>query len=85
MEQNPQAARTMASAARAQWLSELAAALDEAHRMTGLLGSCSAGSTDAIVLRTRILAVRAEVEALRRGRPAAFAPSRPGPGRAATM
>ena len=53
---------------RARWLDELAEALDEAHRLALLLGDRRSGSQEAVVLRVRIQAVRAEVDALRRGR-----------------
>lgn len=53
---------------RAHWLDELAEALDEAHRLALLLGERQPGSPEAVVLRVRIQALRAEVDALRRSR-----------------
>jgi hypothetical protein len=53
--------------ARALWLLDLAEALDEAERLTGALARSRPGSRDAILLRSRIKAARAEVEALRHG------------------
>lgn len=52
---------------RARWLAELAAALDEAHRLTLRLTEQGAETSEAILLRTQITAVRTAVEKLRRG------------------
>lgn len=54
------------AAARARWLAELAVALSEAHRLTSALVRRREGSSDAVDLRSRILAARSEVEALQR-------------------
>ena len=53
---------------RARWLAELAAALDEAHRLTLRLTEFGAATSEAVVLRVRIQAMMSEVESLRRGR-----------------
>lgn len=52
---------------RARWLTELAVALDEAHRLTLWLTEFGAGTQEAVVLRVRIQAMMTEVESLRRG------------------
>ena len=54
-------------AARALWLLDLAEALDEAERLTAALARWRSGSREAILLRSRIKAARAEVEALQPG------------------
>ena len=51
---------------RANWLSCLALALDEAQRLTTRLAAWQVHSHEAIVLRIRIVAVRAEIDAIRR-------------------
>ena len=51
---------------RAHWLNALAEALDEAYRLTAQLGAGRAESGESATLQVRIIAVRAEVEALRR-------------------
>lgn len=48
---------------RARWLGELAAALDEAARLAGLVGEEMGGAT----IRRHIAEVREEVERARRG------------------
>ena len=53
---------------RARWLAELAAALDEAHRLTMRLAGDDCDTGEAVTLHTHILALRAEVESLRRGK-----------------
>lgn len=52
------------AAARALWLAEVANALDEAQRLTTHLARWRSDSREAVLLRVRIMAVRAEVEAL---------------------
>ena len=52
---------------RARWLAELAAALDEAQRLSQRLAESRPGTGEAATLRTRIMALRSEVEGLRRG------------------
>ena len=52
---------------RARWLAEPAVALDEAHRLTLRLAKHSADTGEATALRMQILAIRSEVESLRRG------------------
>lgn len=54
---------------RAKWLSELAAALDSAHRLTLRLGQWPGSSAEAAALRSRLKAAMVEVDALRRGVP----------------
>ena len=54
------------ASARAHWLTELATALEEAHRLTVQLGIWRADSHESLMFGMRILAARAEVEALRR-------------------
>ena len=54
------------ASARALWLGELAEALDEAQRLTALLGEWRPETREAATLRARIAAVRAELDALRR-------------------
>ncbi len=58
------------AAARARWLAEVGAALDEAERLTTRLARWRSSSSEAVMLRIQIVAVRAEVEALQRARPA---------------
>lgn len=53
------------ASARARWLAELAEALEEAHRVSLQLGAGRPETDEAVVLRVRILAVRAELDALR--------------------
>ena len=55
-------------AARARWLAEVGAALDEAQRLTRRLAHWHSSSTEAVILRIQIMAARAEVEALQRAR-----------------
>lgn len=54
------------ASARGRWLAELAEALEEAHRLSIQLGHDRPESDEAVVLRVRIVAVRAELDALRR-------------------
>jgi len=56
---------TVASA-RAHWIAELTAALDEADRLAILLGESHSGSDELAALLVRIQAVRAELDDLRR-------------------
>lgn len=56
---------------RIKWLSELSDALEEAHRLTVMLTRWHGGSPESAVLRSRVKAAIAEVEALRRGLPQA--------------
>ena len=53
--------------ARAHCLAELAAALDEAHRQSLQLARVRPDIGEAVALRIRIVALRDEVENLRRG------------------
>lgn len=55
--------------ARECWLSDLSLAFDRAYQLTLLLVARDSESREAIQLRTRIQAARAEVEALRRNAP----------------
>jgi hypothetical protein len=55
------------AAQRAQWLAELAEALDEARRLMKRLGAAE-GQLESIELYARIEAVRLEIEAIRLGR-----------------
>jgi hypothetical protein len=66
--------RRTGSAVRLNWLEEVADALDEAHRLCGLLGAQAGRAPEAIALRGRIRPVLAEVEALRVAAAAGFAP-----------
>ena len=52
------------AAARVLWLAEVANALDEAQRLTTHLARWRSDSREAVLLRVRIMAVRAEVDAL---------------------
>jgi len=54
------------ASARARWLAELAAALEEAQRFATLLGNEQPESDELGIIRARIKAVRAELESLRR-------------------
>ena len=54
---------------RARWLAELAAALDEAHRLTMRLAGNGCDTGEAATLHAHIRDLRAEVESLRRGNP----------------
>jgi len=54
------------ASARARWLAELAEALEEAHRVSVQLGHDHPELGEAVALRARILAVRAELDTLRR-------------------
>ena len=58
------------AAERARWLGEIAEALEGARARVKQLGAAE-GRVEAIELYARIEAVRAEVEAMRRGRGAA--------------
>lgn len=57
------------AAARAHWLGHLAEALEVAERLTSALARWSADSAEAVLLRNRIKAARAEVEALQGSEP----------------
>jgi hypothetical protein len=52
--------------ARAQWIAELTAALDEADRLAIRLSDSHTGSDELAALHGRIQAVRAELDDLRR-------------------
>lgn len=52
---------------RARWLASLSAALDEAQGVLAALDEEAAQSAEAHHLRSRIAAIRSEVEQLRRG------------------
>ena len=54
---------------RARWLADLAAALDQAHRLVGRMLAHDPGSREAAVLRTRIRATQVEIDTLQRGLP----------------
>ena len=56
---------TVASA-RAHWIAELSAALDEADRLAALLSDSHSGSGELAALHGRIQAVRTELDDLRR-------------------
>lgn len=56
------------AALRAQWLAELAEALDEAQRLAWALGGASGLSIERQKLHARIEAARIELDHLRRGR-----------------
>ena len=56
----------LVASARARWLTELAQALEEAQRLAVQLGNWHPDNQDAAALRVRILAVRAELDDLRR-------------------
>ena len=52
---------------RSRWLSELAAALEQAQRVLDRLDAEAARSDEALHLRSRIAALWSEVDQLRRG------------------
>ena len=54
------------ASARAHWIAELTAALDEADRLAVLLGDSRAGAGELAALHLRIQAVRTELDELRR-------------------
>ena len=54
------------ASARARWLAELAEALEDAHRVAIQLGHDYPELDEAVALCARILAVRAELDTLRR-------------------
>jgi len=54
------------ASARAHWLAELAEALEEAQRLTVLLGNERPESDELGIMRARIKAVRKELDTLRR-------------------
>lgn len=54
-------------AARELWLLDLADALGEAERLVAALARCASESREAVLVRTKIKAARAEVDALQRG------------------
>jgi hypothetical protein len=54
--------------ARARWLAEVGDALQRAQQLTTQLEQWHSGSPEAVILRVRIMAVRAEVDALQRSR-----------------
>ena len=55
------------AAERARWLASLSSALDEAQGVLAALDAEAAQSAEAHHLRSRIAAIRSEVEQLRRG------------------
>ena len=57
--------RTVSGAARAQWLSELSRAIDEAQRLAWRIGVVEGRNALALELYVQLELVRAEVEALR--------------------
>ena len=62
---------------RARWLAELAAALDEAQRLTVRLAGDDQDSGEAAVLHAHIRDLKVEVEGLRRGKHARTAADDP--------
>jgi hypothetical protein len=54
------------ASARARWLAELDQALDEADRLAIQLGEVPPQSDELVALRARIVAVRSELDTLRR-------------------
>lgn len=60
--------REDAAAARARWLAEVAAALDQARSLLIELGASSGTTPERIELYVRIETARLEVQALRLGR-----------------
>jgi hypothetical protein len=58
----------LATAHRARWLAELARALDQANRLALRLREGNPDSSELINLHARILALRSEIDWLRRGR-----------------
>lgn len=63
------------AASRAQWLAELALAIQEAQRLAWMLSAHSGHSAEGKELHARIEAARLEIDSLRRGR---LAPPREG-------
>ena len=57
----------LSAARRARWLGELAQALDQANRLLFRLREVAASGGEASSLHVRILALRAEINALQRG------------------
>jgi hypothetical protein len=57
----------LSAARRARWLGELAQALDQANRLLFRLREVEQSSSEASNLHARILALRAEINAIRRG------------------
>lgn len=72
-------AREQAAAARAQWLAALAEALEEARQLAVHLGYGQPYCEEAVLLRMQILAVQAQVEALRQSRAARLGAEWPSP------
>ena len=56
-------------AERARWLAELADALEDAHQVATEIGLAHLQHPDAVELRGRLAAARAQVQALRLSRP----------------
>ena len=54
------------AAARARWLAELAEAVEQAQRLSWLLGGAQSDNLEAMELYTRLECVRLEIEQLRR-------------------
>ena len=65
----PPTSPTQAAARRAQWLGELRQALDDANRIALRLRDLAPAGREAALLHLRILALRAEIDALQRARP----------------
>ena len=57
--------KAMSGAARAQWLSELAKAIDEAQWLAWRIGVVEGRNAEALELYVQLELIRAEVEALR--------------------
>lgn len=57
----------LGAARRARWLGELAQALDQANRLLFRLREVEESGGEAALLHARILALRAEINALQRG------------------
>ena len=56
-------------AERARWLAELADALDDAHQIASEIGLAHVHHPEAVELRARLAAARAQVQGLRLSRP----------------
>ena len=56
--------KVMSIAARAQWLAELAQAIDDAQRLAWRFGVVEGSNADALELYVRLEIARAEVEAM---------------------
>lgn len=69
MRRRPDNQKIERALARTPWLGDLSLALDRAYQLALLLAARDSDSREAIMLRTRIQAARAEIEALRRNAP----------------